>query len=229
MIKRAGFMFAVSIGLAGFGHSQDQPKQLGVARILGTAVHANGTPASCVEIEPVNADNPSTVASVSQTDGSFATEKLPPGRYRVGVDLGIDRQPDEAYGRTYFPGTSDQSQATELEIAPGLPEPRVVFIVPNRRPSVQLRGTVVYEAGTPAAAADVFFSPVGGYSTAQMWADTDGKYVATKYGAVAYRIQARSQDGKYESQVQVVQAADLETPILLVLRQAAPPQSKLPQ
>jgi len=224
MIKRAGFMFAMTIGLAGFGNSQDQAKQLGAARILGTAVHPDGTPALCVEIEPVNPDNPPTVASVSQRDGSFATEKLPAGRYRVGVDLGINRQPDEAYGRTYFPGTADRSQAAELEIAPGLPEPRVLFTVPNRRTLVQLRGTVVYEAGTPASAADVFFSPVGGYSTAQMWTDTDGRYVATKYGAVAYRIQGRSQDGKYESQLQVVQAADLETPILLVLRHAAPPQ-----
>ncbi len=219
----------MTIGLAGFGHPQDQAKQLGVARILGTAVHPDGTPALCVEIEPVNPDNPPTVASVSQADGSFATEKLPAGRYRMGVDLGINRQPDEAYGRTYFPGTADRSQATELEIAPGLPEPRVHFTLPNRRPLVRLSGTVVYEAGTPASAANVFFSPVGGYSTAQMWTDADGRYAATKYGAVVYRIQAISQDRKYESQTQVVQAADLETPVRLVLRQSAPPQSKLPQ
>jgi hypothetical protein len=62
-----------------------------------------------------------------------------------------------------------------------------------------------------------------------MWTDAKGNYVSTKYGAVAYRIQSRSQDSKYESQVRVVQAVDLEKPVLLVLRPAAPQQSKLPQ
>jgi hypothetical protein len=229
MIRRTVLILAMTVGLTGFGHSQNQAKQVGTARILGTAVHADGTSVLCVEIEPVNADNPSAVASVSSTDGSFTTAKLPRGRYRVGVDLGINRQPDEAYGRTYFPGTPDRSKAIELEIAPGLPEPRILFTVPNRRPSVEMRGTVVYEDGKPAPGVDVFFSPVGGYSTAQMWADAKGNYVATKYGAVAYRIRSTSRDSKYESQVQVVQAADLEAPTLLVLRQVASPQPKLPQ
>src|SRR5437762_2672916 len=114
MVRRTLLILAMTVGLTSFGHSQNQAKQGGAARILGTAVHADGTPVLCVEIEPVNADNPSAVASVSRTDGSFATEKLPMGRYRVGVDLGINRQPDEAYGRTYFTGTPDRSQAIEL-------------------------------------------------------------------------------------------------------------------
>jgi hypothetical protein len=215
-------MLTITLGLAGLLSSQDQIESQGVARILGTAVQPDGTPAiGGIEIEPVSKENPSAVAVISGIDGSFETEKLPPGRYRVGVDLEINIQPDEAYGRTYYPGTTDRSNAVELEIAQGLPEPRIVFVVPKVRPLIQLRGTVVYEDGKPAAGVDVFFSPVGGYSIAQVWTDSKGNCSQKKYGAVAYRIQSRSRDSKYESQVQVVEAVDLERPILLVLRGAA--------
>ena len=185
--------------------------------IRGTAIHTDGTPALAVEVEPVDSANPTAVALVSPTDGSFATISLPAGRYRVGVDLGINRQSAEAYGRTYYPGTSDPSKAAEIEIAPNLPAPRILFTLPNPRPTVQLRGKVVFENGNPAPGVDVFFSPVGGYSTAQLWTDEKGGFATTEYGAVAYRIQSRSSDPKRESNVIIVGASDLEKPISLVL------------
>jgi hypothetical protein len=189
-----------------------------VASIRGKAVEPDGTPAhGAIEIEPVDRANPTDIALISEVDGSFTTVKLPAGRYRVGVDLGINRQPSEAYGRTYYPGTSDRSKATEIEIALNLPEPDIVFTLPKIRPTVQLRGTVVYENGNPAPGVDVFFSPVGGYSTDQLWTDSKGGFATTEYGAVAYRIQSRSIDTKHESDAIVVAAKDLEKPISLVL------------
>jgi hypothetical protein len=221
----AGFILL----LAASGIAQAQETKPGVARITGRAVHPDGTPAMAVEIEAVDKGNPSFVAIVSRTDGSFAAERLPAGRYRVGVDLGINRQPDEAYGRTYFPGVNDPAKAAEIEIASGSPDPQVLFILPKMRPPVQLRGRVVYADGTGAAGVDVFFKPVGGYSVAQVWADANGEYKETKYGAVSYRIQAKSRDAKYESAVQVLEPADLEKPILLVLRQTSPEKPQPPQ
>jgi len=73
---------------------------------------------------------------------------------------------------------------------------------------------------------DVFFSPVGGYSTAQLWTNSDGRFVETKYGSVAYRIQSKSRDGTFESSVITVEATDLEKPILLVLHKAAHESAK---
>ena len=189
----------------------------GVSSIRGTAVHLDGTPALAIEVEPVDSANPTAVALVSRTDGSFATIKLPAGRYRVGVDLGINRQASEAYGRTYYPGTLDRSKATEIEIAPNLPEPHILFTLPNPRPTVQLRGRVVYETGNAAPGVDVFFSPVGGYSTEQLWTDEKGGFATSEYGAVAYRIQSRSADHKHESNGIIVEVDALDKPILLVL------------
>lgn len=203
-----------------------------VGRISGTALDPDGTPPAAVEIEPVDRRNPSTVALVSRADGSFATERLPAGRYRVGVDLGINRQPDEAYGRSYYPGTPDASKAIEIEIARDLPEPRILFTVPKRRPAVEMRGKVVYEDGSPADMVDVLFSPVGGYSTGQLWTQPSGNFTSTRYGAVAYRVRSRtttltklsgtsSRDGEFESEELIIQPADLEKPILLVLHPKA--------
>jgi len=225
MILRPAFVCAIGMTALVHGHAQttrlreSKPK---VARILGTAVHPDGTSAlGAIEIEPVIAGNPSAVALVSSLDGSFETEEMPAGRYRVGVDLGINRQPDEAYGRTYYPSGPDATKAIEIEIAPGLPGPRIVFTVPKLRPVVRSQGTVVYEDGTRAAGVDVLFSPEGGYSTAQLWTDAKGNFVHTMYGSVAYRIRSRSRYGKYESQEQLVRPADLEKSLLLVLRQIA--------
>jgi hypothetical protein len=121
-----------------------------VARITGVAVHPNGTPAlGAVEIEPLNVENAPAVATISLVDGSFATEKLPAGKYRVGVDLGINRQPDEAYGRSYFPGTPDPEKATEVEIIPGLPDPHIRFTVPELRPSVNCEAMSFLQMGRP--------------------------------------------------------------------------------
>ncbi|HYL75055.1 MAG TPA: carboxypeptidase-like regulatory domain-containing protein, partial [Bryobacteraceae bacterium] len=202
----------------------------GVARIRGTVVHPDGTHfGGAVEIEPVDIGNPTAVAAISRVDGTFVTDELPPGRYRVGVDLGINRQPDEPYGRSYYPGTSDVTKAIEIQIGQDVPEPPpIVFTLPPERPTVRLRGTVVYEDGRPAPGVDVFFRPVGGYSSAQLWTDSKGNFTTTKYGSVAYRIQSRSRDGKHESMEHVIQAADLETPLLLVLRKAMPQDSKQP-
>ena len=221
----------VLVGIAGGVWCQaNQPDRVRVrvGRILGTAVEPDGTPPVAVEIEPVDSWNPATVALVSKADGSFATERLPAGRYRVGVDLGINRQPDEAYGRSYYPGTSDVSKAIEIEISKDMPEPRIVFTVPNMRPLVKMQGKVAYEDGSPAYMVDVLFSPVGGYSTGQLWTEADGHFASTRYGSVAYRVRARStpltkisgsssRDGEFESEELIVQPADLGKPILLVL------------
>jgi hypothetical protein len=189
----------------------------GVSPIRGTAVHLDGTPALAIEVEPVDSANPTAVVLVSQTDGSFATIKLPAARYRAGADLGINRQSGEAYGRTYYPGTSDRSKATEIAIASNLPEPHILFTLPNPRPPVQMSGRVVYENGGAAPGSDVFFSPVGGHSTDQLWTDEKGGSATTEYGAVAYQIRSRSADHKHESDGIIVAHDVLAKPILLVL------------
>jgi hypothetical protein len=239
MIRCATLLWAAVIGISAGNCTQTAPPgktEAPVARIVGTAAQPDGTPAiGAIEVEPVNPNNPSAVAVVSNVDGSFETDQLPAGRYRVGVDLGIDRQPDEAYGKTYysdFPGARDAAQATEIEISPDLPEPRIVFTVPKVRPRIEVRGTVLFEDGTPAKSVNVFFSPVGGYSTGQLWTDSKGGFRETRYGSVAYRIRSSSQDEKYASRELVVQPADLEKPIVLVLcktkEQPSDPQNPSP-
>src|ERR1035438_3966498 len=76
------------------GEAKDQ-KPL-PASIHGWAVHPDGTPLLTVEIEPVRPGGASAVVLVSQKDGSFESKPLPPGRYRLGVSLGLNRQPCQA-------------------------------------------------------------------------------------------------------------------------------------
>jgi len=195
------------------------PKPLS-ASIRGWAVHPEGTPLWFIEIEPVRSGGASAVVLVSQKDASFESERLPPGRYRLGVSLGLNRQPCQAYPRTYYPGTQSIDQALEIEIVESESPQPIMFTGPSMRPRVTVSGTVVYADGKPAAGVDVFLSQLDeNHSIAQVWSDPKGAFQFATYGAVDYEILSKSLDSKFETAKHMIRSADLEEPVKLVLMQ----------
>ncbi len=94
--------------------------------------------------------------------GEYRIAGLQPGRYFVSVDPRGDMGPGAVRVRTqgeeversfvtmYYPGVTDQRQATALELEPGQ-EARGVDIQLRKTATVHIRGQVVDEAGAPAA------------------------------------------------------------------------------
>src|SRR5215472_2678996 len=157
--------------------------------IRGWAVSPNGSPLWTVEIEPVSPDGAFAVVLVSQTDGSFESEPLPPGRYRLGVSLGLNRQPCQAYPKTYYPGTRSAAQAIEIVIGESDAPLPIFFNGPPIRPGVTVKGTVVYTDDKPAIGVDVFLSQIDeNHSTAQVWTNDKGAFQFVTYGAVDFEI-----------------------------------------
>jgi hypothetical protein len=191
---------------------------IGALRIRGRALESDGSPAHAIEIEPIDHRNTPTVTSGWRNDGFFESKRLQPGRYRVGVDLGINRQPSEPYGRYYYPETRDATKATEIVVADNFVTPPIIFLLPETRPSVVLRGKVVDEEGKPAPRASVSFRPVGGYSNSQLYTNERGEFHETTYGSVAFLVQCETNDRKFECAPIRIAAEDFEKPILLVIR-----------
>jgi hypothetical protein len=190
------------------------------ASIRGWAFHPDGTPLWTVEIEPVRSGGASAVLFVSQKDGSFESEPLPPGRYRLGVSLGLNRQPVQAYPKTYYPGTPSVAQAQEIEIVESEVSRPIMFTGPSKRPLLTVQGTVVYADGKPAIGVDVLLSQLDeNHSTAQVWSDSKGAFQFVPYGAVDHEIVSASRDKRLEAAKQVIRSADLEIPVRLVLIQ----------
>lgn len=189
-----------SIALAQIAPGESKVQQSPSASIRGWAVHPDGTPLWTVEIEPVKQGGASAVVLVSQKDGSFESEPLPPGRYRLGVCLGLSRQPNQAYPKTYYPGTQSIDHAWEIEIVgPQSPRP-IMFSGPPKRPQVTVRGTVVYADGKPGAGVDVFLSQIDeNHSTFDVWSDPKGAFEFVTYGAVDYEVRSKSRDEKFEA------------------------------
>ena len=200
------------------GAAKDQKPLPGTIR--GWAVHPDGTPLWSVEIEPVRPGGASAVVLVSQKDGSFESKPLPPGRYRLGVSLGLNRQPGQAYSKTYYPGTQAMDQALEIEIVESESPRPITFTGPSMRPRATVRGTVVYADGTPATGVDVFLTQVDdNHSTAHVWSDAKGAFQFATFGAVDNEILSKSRDGKFEAAKQLIRSADLEKPVRLILIQ----------
>jgi hypothetical protein len=111
-------------------------------------------------------------------------------------------------------------QALEIEIVESEPPRPILFTGPSMRPRVTVRGTAVYAEGKPAAGVDVFLTQVDeNHSTAQVWSDPKGAFEFATYGAVDYEILSKSRDEKFEAAKHVIQSADLEKPVRLVLIQ----------
>jgi hypothetical protein len=220
MILSGTLTMLTSIALAQTAPIEAKGQHSPAASIRGWAVHPDGTPLWTVEIEPVKQGGARAVVLVSQKDGSFESEPLPPGRYRLGVCLGLNRQPNQAYPRTYYPRTQSRDQALEIEIVESESPHPIMFSGPPMRPQVTVRGTVVYADGKPAVGVDVFLSQIDdNHSTAQVWSDPKGGFEFGTYGAVDHEILSKSRDENFEATKQLIRAADLDKPVRLVLIQ----------
>jgi len=111
------------------------------------------------------------------------------------------------------------SEAYEIEVREDEEVRPIMFSGPARRPTVTVRGSVVFHDGKVAKGVDIWSSPAGGHSTDQMWSDNAGGFQFGTFGTIDYEIRAASRDGKFESGKRLIRSGDLEKPITLILLQ----------
>ena len=94
-------------------------------RVQGVVRDDNGARASGVLIEMVSTNQQlkqwerPVLLDVSDESGEYAINGIPPGNYYLGVNIRSTPTKEHPYPRTYYPGTPDLSQATQITIAIG--------------------------------------------------------------------------------------------------------------
>jgi hypothetical protein len=111
--------------------------------------------------------------------GEFRLGKLPPGRYYLSANafnmnpvaeappLPKDGSPETGYVATYYPTTTDVSQASAIDVPAGADLPG--FVIQLRKSKVvRIRGKAVGDDGTPLKSAQIMLMSPGNIGSMQM-------------------------------------------------------------
>jgi len=175
-------------------------------RITGRVVGPNGRPVPKVRIETTGWDlkphrdsGLSVAEDETDSDGYFEIERLPPGRYILGVNLRDLPNEYNPYARAVYP---DGSEPHALELALGQTIDVGTWRLPAPLAPVRVTGIVTWQDGTAAANVVIWawdetgnpverFRGVGGATT-----KTDGQFVFTVREHRIYALTARDREGR---------------------------------
>jgi hypothetical protein len=136
-------------------------------RVAVRVLNADGSPASNVMIEIVQADKLrepffSTRTATTSEYGIVELSELPPDRYVLGVNLSAPVDLKRPYGRTFYPGVGDPSEAKVIDMGRGERVELDPFVLPAPLRELTLSGVVQWPDGSVAAKASVVLRSGGG-------------------------------------------------------------------
>jgi hypothetical protein len=171
-------------------------------RVAGRVVNPVGEPVARILVSLIDPDasSKSDNTKLERTDeqGRFAFTAVPRGRYIIAVN--DNRYPDpndptNAYPTSFYPGVVDKAQAQTITVGAGEKLNELEIRVPAKRPPSILKGTVVWDDGSPIANAVLSVSDVT-HSDSRLAhgvnADQRGRFTITGYAGQTLIIEARS-------------------------------------
>jgi hypothetical protein len=168
-----------------------------LGRVEGLVRYPNGRPAPRAQVWLAPYPNGAARAAAANIGAHFVFDDLTPGRYILyAAPAPGDPKPEgEIWATTYFPSTTDRDGAEPIPVTNTVVAARDVRLrsVNARR----IRGTVLDEAGRPAADAAVTLSPgrAGEQQTLQTREDGGFDFVACDGD---WRVSAARKDGEVE-------------------------------
>lgn len=167
--------------------------------IAGRVLQVDGTvlPKVTVELVPAEAEAGSTRRLAVDTgyaddEGEFELKQIPPGRYLLGVNLTSSAENESPFPATFYPGTTDQSKATVIEIGLGEKLSGIDIHLPPSLAEYVVRGFVTWADGSLAAGVDVYLedinSPDRCISTCGQKTDAQGQFELRGYSGYTYRV-----------------------------------------
>jgi hypothetical protein len=134
-------------------------------------------------------------ASIKE-DGTFTINNIPAGKYTLSVNYAMSPGEDNSFPTVFYPGSPVRSGAKIFEVGLGQNIGGIVFRLPPRLAEITVRGAIVFEDGTPAAAVDLHLEDAenpGFCVNGCVWkTDAEGNFTLKGYATRQYRIKART-------------------------------------
>ncbi|HXM50089.1 MAG TPA: hypothetical protein VN956_19770 [Pyrinomonadaceae bacterium] len=124
--------------------------------------------------------------------GEYELEKIPAGRYLLGINLSSSPDDEQPYPRTFYPGVTDRSRATVIEIGLGQKLKDIDIHLPQQAIAYLVRGFVVWPDGSLAKAVDIYLEDVDylGWCVNGCAGKTDeqGRFELKGFAGYKYRV-----------------------------------------
>jgi hypothetical protein len=190
----------------------------------GKIVDAKGEPGKEVQINLALADDPEKEWSAwTDDEGRYEFHMVQPGNYLLGLNLRWAPDKDDPYRRTYYPGVNDKSEAALIVMGEGEKLKGYDLTLPPRLVERELKVTVVWPDGKPAAGASVRVEINEGTSFGQ-GVNTDEKGIAViklfdKYRYILLVTAERGDEDVHADPVELLGEKDMK-PLRFVLNRA---------
>lgn len=150
--------------------------------------------------DPEDEDALEETGAYTNSDGSFAIENLPAGRYQLWFNAGGTVSAATPFRPFYYPTTPDRSQAWVFVMKPGQVYEGLTIRPREVMETVVISGRMVFANDAPAVHQPVGFTPEnGGYGNPPM-TDAEGRFtlrvVKGSPGVVSGSFFAREKDGQ---------------------------------
>ncbi|MEW6208386.1 MAG: hypothetical protein AB1631_08460 [Acidobacteriota bacterium] len=206
------------------------------SRLSGKVVDSMGRSVPA-KIYLVSVDSPDqSFTGYEEAEGGFEIEGIPPGRYRLYVNLKdrFSRSEDEEL--YFYPGVSEKSKATIIEMGIGQGVNIESFYLPPKIKTHTLKGTVVYPDGRPAENVRVFMIKDEGSTSYQpIWSlpdaqtDAEGRFELQGFKGNTYKIAAQDnmtdRKPRFSEPLKITLDKDIEN-LRLVLSLTEPPENR---
>jgi hypothetical protein len=206
------------------------------SRLTGKVVDSIGRSVPAT-VYLASVDNPDqSFTGYEEAEGGFEIKGIPPGRYRLYVNL-KDRfsksEDDELY---FYPGVPEKSKAAIIEIGVGQEVNIESFYLPPKVKTHTLKGTVIYPDGRPAENVRVFMIKDEGSTSYQpTWSlpasqtDAEGRFELQGFNGNAYKIAAQDnltdRKPRFSEPLKITLDKDIEN-LKLVLSLTEPPDNR---
>ncbi|HEX7332313.1 MAG TPA: carboxypeptidase regulatory-like domain-containing protein [Pyrinomonadaceae bacterium] len=199
--------------------------------VSGKVTDAAGEPAKEVQVNLLSGeDNKKYWWTWTDKEGNYEFTVVQPGSYLLGFNLKSGPDKDDPYPRTFYPGVKTRSEASLLTVGEGEKLKGYDMTLPARLSERQLKATVVWPDGRPAAGIYVYYELSDGSTpNERVQTDANGAAVLTFFDNRRYIIYASTERNNklvYAAPVKVLVDTTLK-PLRLVLTKEGYPYDEV--